>query len=364
MKNVITSLKKNTPEFKMSASSDTAAHVETQNISFPELVELLRQVFLRNGTSPEVASVLAENCASAERDGSHSHGIFRIPGYLSSLASGWVDGKAVPKVEDVGAAFIRVDAANGFAQPALAAARPLLVEKAKSAGIAILAIRSSHHFAALWPDVEPFAREGLVALSVVNSMTCVVPHGAQRPLFGTNPIAFAAPRAGGDPIVFDLATSAIANGDVQIAARKGTMLPPGMGVDRAGLPTEDPKAILDGGALLPFGGYKGSALSMMVELLAAGLTGGNFSFEFDWSKHPGAQTPWTGQLFIVIDPNKGSGQNFAERSEELVRRMHDVGQERMPGDRRYLQRAKALVHGIDIPVAELARLRELAGVQG
>jgi len=348
----------------MSASSDTAAHVETQNISFPELVELLRQVFLRNGTSPEVASVLAENCASAERDGSHSHGIFRIPGYLSSLASGWVDGKAVPKVEDVGAAFIRVDAANGFAQPALAAARPLLVEKAKSAGIAILAIRSSHHFAALWPDVEPFAREGLVALSVVNSMTCVVPHGAQRPLFGTNPIAFAAPRAGGDPIVFDLATSAIANGDVQIAARNGTMLPAGMGVDRAGQPTEDPKAILDGGALLPFGGYKGSALSMMVELLAAGLTGGNFSFEFDWSKHPGAQTPWTGQLFIVIDPNKGSGQNFAERSEELVRRMHDVGQERMPGDRRYLQRAKALVHGIDIPVAELARLRELAGVQG
>jgi delta1-piperideine-2-carboxylate reductase len=343
----------------MSASSDTA-QVETQSISFTDLVELLHQVFVRNGTSPEVAAVLANNCASAQRDGSHSHGIFRIAGYVSTLASGWVNGKAVPKVEDVGAAFIRVDAGGGFAQPALAAARALLVEKAKSAGIAVLAIRNSHHFAALWPDVEPFAREGLVALSVVNSMTCVVPHGAQKPLFGTNPIAFAAPRAGGDPIVFDLATSAIANGDVQIAARKGVMLPAGMGVDRAGQPTEDPKAILDGGALLPFGGYKGSALSMMVELLAAGLTGGNFSFEFDWSKHPGAQTPWTGQLFIVIDPNKGSGQNFAERSEELVRQMHGVGQERMPGDRRYLERAKSEAHGIEISAPELARLRELA----
>src|ERR1700675_2872524 len=107
----------------MSASSDTAAHVETQNISFPDLVELLRQVFVRNGTSPEVAAVLADNCASAQRDGSHSHGIFRIPGYVSTLASGWVNGKAVPKVEDVGAAFIRVDAGGGFAQPALAAAR-------------------------------------------------------------------------------------------------------------------------------------------------------------------------------------------------------------------------------------------------
>jgi delta1-piperideine-2-carboxylate reductase len=109
--------------------------------------------------------------------------------------------------------------ATAFAQPALAAARPLLVEKAPQAGIAVLAIRNSHHFAALWPDVEPFAEEGLVALSVVNSMTCVVPHGADRPLFGTNPIAFAAPRAGAAPIVFDLATSAIAHGDVQIAAR-------------------------------------------------------------------------------------------------------------------------------------------------
>jgi delta1-piperideine-2-carboxylate reductase len=161
--------------------------------------------------------------------------------------------------------------------------------------------------------------------------------------------------------VFDLATSAIANGDVQIAAREGRMLPAGMGVDRAGQPTEDPKAILDGGALLPFGGYKGSALSMMVELLAAGLTGGNFSFEFDWSAHPGAQTPWTGQLLIVIDPDKGSGQRFAQRSEELVRQMLGAGQERMPGDRRYLQRAESLAKGIEISNVEWKQLQALAG---
>ncbi|RMP39084.1 Malate/L-lactate family dehydrogenase [Pseudomonas amygdali pv. lachrymans] len=231
----------------------------------------------------------------------------------------------------------------------------------RSAGIAVLAIRNSHHFAALWPDVEPFAEQGLVALSMVNSMTCVVPHGARQPLFGTNPIAFAAPRAGGEPVVFDLATSAIAHGDVQIAAREGRLLPAGMGVDREGRPTEDPRAILDGGALLPFGGHKGSALSMMVELLAAGLTGGNFSFEFDWSKHPGARTPWTGQLLIVIDPDKGSGQHFALRSEELVRQLHGAGQERLPGDRRYSERARSMAHGIDIAEADLERLQGLAG---
>ncbi|OQR30341.1 lactate dehydrogenase [Pseudomonas sp. Bc-h] len=336
--------------------------VETQSISFTDLTELLRQIFLRHGTSDEVAGVLAQNCASAERDGSHSHGIFRIKGYLSSLAAGWVDGQAVPQVEDVGAGFVRVDAGGGFAQPAMQAAKALLIDKARTAGIAILAIRNSHHFAALWPDVEPFAQEGLVALSVVNSMTCVVPHDAQKPLFGTNPIAFAAPRAGGQPIVFDMATSAIAHGDVQIAAREGRMLPPGMGVDSAGQPTEDPKAILDGGALLPFGGYKGSALSMMVELLSAALTGGNFSFDFDMSSKPGAQTPWTGQTIIVIDPDKGRGKAFAERSEELVRQMHGVGQQRMPGDRRYRQREKSLAEGIVLSAQDLVRLRELASV--
>ncbi|QAU33813.1 Ldh family oxidoreductase [Janthinobacterium sp. 17J80-10] len=335
-------------------------HNNPAHLSFAELKALLARIFERHGTSAEVAEVLADNCASAQRDGADSHGIFRMPGYVSTLASGWVDGKAVPEVRDAAPGFITADAKNGFAQPALAAARSLLIEKARTNGIALLAIHNSHHFAALWPDVEPFAREGLVALSFVNSMACVVPHGGTRALFGTNPIAFAAPREGADPLVFDLATSAIANGDVQIAAREGKMLPEGYGVDRDGQPTCDPKAILDGGALLPFGGYKGSALSMMVELLAAALTGGNFSFDFDWSGHPGAQTPWTGQLLIVIDPSKGAGNNFARRTETLVRQMQAAGQPRQPGDRRYRQRALAEKEGIPIAVAELARLHALA----
>ncbi|MDQ0124044.1 delta1-piperideine-2-carboxylate reductase [Pseudomonas lini] len=346
----------------MSAPHDQVSTAVSQNLSFEALTGLLEKIFLRHGTSADVARVLAQNCAGAERDGAHSHGVFRIPGYVSTLQSGWVNGQAVPVVEDVASGFVRVDAGNGFAQPALAAARALLVEKARSAGIAVLAIRNSHHFAALWPDVEPFAYEGLVALSVVNSMTCVVPHGADRPLFGTNPIAFAAPRADGEPIVFDLATSAIAHGDVQIAARKGERLPAGMGVDSLGQPTQDPKAILEGGALLPFGGHKGSALSMMVELLAAALTGGHFSFEFDWSNHPGARTPWTGQLLIVIDPSKAAGQSFAERSQELVRQMHGVGLKRLPGDRRHQQRAKAATDGIQLDAQTLADLRGLAGL--
>ena len=331
-----------------------------KQLPFAELESLLQRIFVRHGTSDAVARALAFNCASAQRDGAHSHGVFRIPGYVSTLASGWVNGKAEPVVRDVASGYVSVDAGGGFAQPALAAARELLLSKVRSAGIAVLAIHNSHHFAALWPDVEPFADEGLVALSVVNSMTCVVPQGGQRPLFGTNPIAFAAPCAGAAPIVFDMATSAIAHGDVQIAARKGELLPEGMGVDRLGQPTRDPAAILDGGALLPFGGHKGSALAMMVELLAAALTGGNFSFEFDWSQHPGAKTPWTGQLLIVIDPTLAQGDRFAERSRELVRQMEAVGVSRLPGERRFREREKSAREGVTLSLDEFEQLLLLA----
>ncbi len=108
-----------------------------------------------------------------------------------------------------------MEAGNGFAQPAWQAAYPALMAKARANGIALLAVRNSRHFAALWPDVEPLTRDGLVALALVNSMACVVPSGGTRALFGTNPTAFAAPRAGHDPLVFDLATSAIAPGEVR-----------------------------------------------------------------------------------------------------------------------------------------------------
>ena len=335
-------------------------HHDLSHIRFDALRDLLASILTRHGAAPQVAAILADNCARVQRDGAESHGTFRIPGYLSTIASGWVDATAVPVVSDAAPGFVSVDAMNGFAQPALAAGRALVVEKARTNGIALLAIHNSHHFSALWPDVEPFAREGLVALAFVNSMACVVPHGAREALFGTNPIAFAAPRAGADPLVFDLATSAMAHGDVQIAAREGQLLPDGVGVDRDGQPTNSPADILDGGALCTFGGHKGSALSMMVEILAAALTGGNFSFGFDWSGHPGATTPRTGQLLIVIDPSLQPGNNFALRIETLVSAMTAAGQARQPGERRYRQRAAAERDGVSIPTAELERLRTLA----
>lgn len=333
-----------------------------EHIPFADLVDLLARIFAAHGCSTRVAAILAENCAGAERDAAHSHGLFRIEGYVSTLQSGWVDGAAAPVIKDDGGSLIRVDAANGFAQSALALVTPIAMERVRTHGACVVAISRSHHFAALWPDVEPFARQGLVALSMVNSMAVVVPQGAQRPVYGTNPLAFAAPREDGGILVFDQAVSTMAHGDVQIARREGRTLPPGTGVDASGAPTDDPAAVLDGGALLAFGGHKGASIALMIEIMAAALTGGAFSHEVDWSAHPGAQTPCTGQVLILIDPARGASlDGFTARVEVMLRALSEAGQERLPGDRRFAARARAMAEGVPVPREKMEQLRRLAG---
>lgn len=333
---------------------------ETIRIQFDDLVSVLAAIFRRHGCADHVAQLLAENMATAERDGAESHGIFRIPGNLGSLDSGWVDGRAEFVIEEVAPGVLRGDGRNGFTLPVLAAAREPLMAKARANGIALLTIRKAHHFGAVWPDIEPFAREGFVALAMINSMASVVPHGGRRKVFGTNPLGFAAPRAGGDPLVFDQASSAMANGDVQIAAKEGRQLPPGTGVDKDGNPTTDPKAVLDGGALLPFGGHKGSSIAMMMEILGAALAGSDFSFEIDWSNYPGAATPHGGQTYILIDPGRGATHVFTSRIETLIAEMHGAGQQRLPGDRRYANRRGAEAEGIPLDRDAYDDLRRLA----
>lgn len=335
-------------------------HVIEERISVRELSELLKAVFVRHGCSDGVAALLAGNMALAEGDGAASHGIFRIEGNLGSLDSGWVDGRAVPEVTDIAPGVLRGDGHNGFSLPVLELARASLLKKVRANGIALLTIRSAHHFSAIWPDIEPFARDGFIALAMVNSMASIVPHGGSKKLYGTNPLGLAVPRDGADPLVFDQASSMWSNGDVQIARREGRQLPPGVGVNRDGLPTTDPEAVLEGGALLPFGGHKGSSIAMMMEIMGAALAGGDYSFEIDWSDYPGAATPHGGQTYILIDPGRGNKRAFADRMETLVRAIHDAGQERLPADRRYANRRLAAERGIAIPEAILRSLRNLA----
>jgi len=245
---------------------------KTITVFFDELCLLIKKVLMRAGVKEETATILSHNCASCERDGTKSHGIFRVAGYLSSLECGWVDGKAEPKIEDCGASFIRVEAMNGFAQLCLARARGLLMQKVGKTGCCVLAVRGSHHLSALWPDVEPFADEGLCAMSFVAGLPVVVAPGGREPVFGTNPFAFAAPVADSPPLVFDFATSALSNGDTRMAAKEGRLLASGSGIDRTGQPTNNPGEILDGGALMPPEGQKGTTIKNLSRLLPVVLS--------------------------------------------------------------------------------------------
>jgi delta1-piperideine-2-carboxylate reductase len=320
----------------------------TVTLSLDEGQTLVARILETYGCSPRNAAVIAATVIAAERDGAASHGLFRIPGYVATLKSGWLDGKAVPKVRDVGPGLVAVDANTGFAQVALADGRDLVTAKARAQGIAAMAIRNSHHFAALWVDVEPFAAEGLVAMAFGNARSRVAPIGGRKKLFGTNPMAFACPRRNGPPMVWDQASSMMAHGEIQLAARHGHTLPKGAGYDAAGNPTRDPQAVLDGGALGSFGGHKGSAIALMVELMGAALTGGDFGFEDRSGPFVGAQSSNAGEFVVLIDPVRTGGDRFLDRTEELFRRLVSDNGARLPGDRRYANRARSLAQGLSI----------------
>ena len=255
------------------------------------------------GCDGENAAAIARTISKAERDGSASHGLFRIPGYLAALKSGQVNGQADPQIEFGSPGILRVDGQKGFAPLAIERAADPLAERAKSQGIAMAALNDIHHFAALWPEVELLADRGLVAIAVTAALPYVAPAGGTEALFGTNPMAFAWPRSGGDVLSFDQAASTRARGDIMIAARDGHALPEGVGLDREGNPTEDAKAILDGGVQLPFGGYKGSAIALMVELLAGPLIGDRLSIDAREELGGTSNMPIGGEMILAIDPD-------------------------------------------------------------
>ncbi|KUF06810.1 Ldh family oxidoreductase [Leucobacter sp. G161] len=344
-------------DFNPANSENTSRSALGSQIRFEALEARIRFLLEQAGADPGVAAVLAENCASCERDGAVSHGVFRVPGYLKSLRSGWADGAAVPRVEESSAAFIRVDAANGFSQPAINAASSVIDEALESVGVAVVAIRNSHHFSSLWPDIEPFARRGVLGITMVTGGASVIPRGADRKMLGTNPFAFATPVAGSDPLVMDFATSTMSHGDLQLRAQAGEPVPVGTGTGTHGRDTTDPDEILESGGLLPFGGHKGANISIMVEILASGLTGGAFSYRDDlvFAEAPeDGGTARTGQLLILIDPERGGDGSFADRIAQLVAELRASGLERLPSDRRYMARARANREGI--PVTDAVRM--------
>lgn len=323
---------------------------ETVSCTLPQLFDLNVRALMASGADRDNAEATAEVMHNADRDGCQSHGIFRSPGYCAALKAGAVNGHAAPKVIDQAPGVVRVEADNGLAPLAVKVGRPPLIEKAKSQGIAALAIGDSAHFAALWPDTEPLAEAGLVAMSFVNSRAFVAAAGGKRRLFGTNPMSFAVPRPGQAPMVWDQASSAAARGEIMIAARDGHSIPEGWGLGPEGEATTDPATVLKG-VQLPFGGYKGGAIAMMVEILAAGLTGGDTSLEGEaaYTGHGGPSA--AGHLILALDPARFGQDTFLARMEGLFQEMLADEGVRLPGDRRLANRARTPSDGVHVPKA-------------
>ncbi len=335
---------------------------ESVRMTLDEVHALATDAFLANGGSPAQSRAVADTVTAAERDECRSHGLFRVPGYVASIRSGKVNAGAEPKAERLAPGVVKVDGCNGFAPLALEVGREPLIERARELGIAALAVTNTHHFAALWPETEALAERGLVGFAYVAAMSYVAPAGGTKPLYGTNPMSFAWPRGGGrPPLVFDQASSASARGEIMIHQRDGKPIPEGWGIDADGNPTTDPAAAL-AGAQLPFGGYKGASIALMIELLAGALVGDLFSFEASEVDPGDGGPPRGGELVIAIDPAKlSAGGDPLRHAEALFARILEQDGARLPSDRRYAARQRTPLEGVTIPRSLYDTIRDLRG---
>ena len=333
---------------------------DTQHFSLGALQDFVRGALARLGLREPHLAAVADTITAGERDGGGSHGLYRMIMVARSIRAGMVDPASTPVVHDIGPALVRVESGRGFAPLAFRLGLPFLVEKTRAQGIAALAVNDCAHFAALWPDVEAVARHGLVGIACTPSHAWVAPAGGTAPLFGTNPLAFAWPRPGKDPFVFDFATSACSRGDLELHRRAGKPLPEGWGLDADGHATTSPAAVL-AGAMLPFGGHKGSAIALMIELIAGPLIGDLTSKESLAADQGRGSAPLGGELIIAIDPARFAGRGLPGRNaaaEALFQAITDQGA-RLPSLRRYAARRRAEAEGVWVSRALLAEIDAL-----
>jgi len=339
--------------------------MDSVTLTLSDMYSLAQRVLMKSGTSEGNASQVATALSVAESDGLSGHGLSRLPSYSAQVRSGKVNGRAVPiATERPGKAVVQVNAKDGFAFPAIDMAIDKMAPLAQKFGIAAAAIAHSHHCGALGYHVERLAERGLVGIMFANSPAAIAPWGGNKALFGTNPIAFAAPRSSGTPLVIDLSLSKVARGKIMVAAQKGEPIPEGWAVDSAGRPTTNAQAALKG-TMLPMGDAKGSALVLMVEILAATLTGASYGYEASSFFDADGKPPRVGQTMIAIDPGATvdvfTGNGFAGRIETLISQIKIQPGTHVPGSHREAKRRDARYKGVQVPAQLHQQLTMLAG---
>ena len=325
-----------------------------------DLLAFARGALEAAGASPAQAQAVAEVLVWSDLVGRGSQGVWRLPILVERLRRGGIRGDAVPRFEPRGAAAGVVHGGQGAGHHVAKVAMAHAIELARAAGVGAVAACDSNYFGAAAYYVHQAAAAGMLGIAASNSFPKVLAHGGCRAALGTNPLAFGAPRAGGEALLVDAATSAAAGSTVRKEQERGARLADGLAVDASGKPTSDPQSA---GALLPLGGAKGYALAVMVELLCGVLAGPGFGGGVHSVYEEPARPGDNGQLFIAIDIARFQPlEVFYERVEALAAWLEASGEPgavRLPGAQRWRALKENRARGIALDAPTTAALRKL-----
>lgn len=271
-------------------------------IPAPRLLAFVTAALQAVDVPPDEAAIVADTLVEADLRGVHSHGVMRLPNYVQRLRAGLVRPRADLTVAAEGPAFARLEAHDSLGQVASVRAMDLAMQKARTAGAGTVGVARSTHFGAAAYYAMRAAAQQMIGVAVTNTLALIPPVGGAAKVVGNNPIAYAVPAGRHRPVVLDIATSVVAQGKIQRARGRGEKVPLGWGVDRRGVPTDDPAEIMDHGMLLAFGGHKGFGLAMMFDLLCGPFTGAGTSLEAAGLALPQHNRPQNvGHLFMALD---------------------------------------------------------------
>ncbi|MGX5664911.1 Ldh family oxidoreductase [Rhizobium daejeonense] len=325
---------------------------ETERLTLEEAEARVAAACLGAGASPAAAASLARATISAEAAGNTPVGFAHLVDYLSALGQGRINGDAAPMITSPAPALIRSDADGGIAQLGFDLAFDDLVEKAKGLGIALFTQRNSFTSGELGYYPFRLAEQGLMSFAFTTGPALLTVEGASRPLYCTNPMAFAAPAGSYGPLLIDQASSSTAYVNIRSAAEHNETIPLGWAVDSKGHLTTDPHEAMRG-ALLAFGGSRGANIALMVEVLASGLSAANWSMDAP-SFTEGDRSPGSGLTIIAIAPAL-LDEDFETRLAAQMKRLAEEGVH-VPGMSKAKRMKTAASTGITVGKSLMARI--------
>ena len=326
-----------------------------------ELLRLARTALEKAGAHAAMAEAAARHLLRAEEHGLPTHGMSRVPFYCGFLKNRRADGAARPRMVADKASVCLIDNRDGLPYESAAWAIEEAIQRARRNGIAFAGITNSAHVGVLGIHLLPVAAAGMVGVAFTNSPAAIPAWGGKKALFGTDPVAFAFPRKGGDPLVIDLALTTVVRGKIMMAMQKGEKIPEGWALDRDGSPTTDPKEAIEHGSLFPIGGAKGAMLALAFELICTALTGAAIGTEADSFFSEQGNKPRIGHAFLAIDPGALAGrEKYFERVETVVATMLRDAGVRLPGARRFAAERRQRAEGIEIASDLLGKIEALA----